>query len=221
MIAPEQVYVVGFVTDGGTGGFDWNVDRETAEGIRKVLATPDTDVTEVLTVVLPGDLDYPVGVTDFLSDNPEVWEPVPGSGRFVIAGMPDDEGRMTYWCQGDDFTVWGHLVTAVTFTAAEAGDGNAPTGLADGDNARWVPLQGHLGTVRKLYVDEEGGEGFAELGIPTDYACENHCLECGDHLNDGGYVEVPGEDYDRPDWATVGVHPTCLAERQRETAGAS
>lgn len=77
------VHLFGFVTDGGTGGFEWRWNREDAEKVRASMFGDrvDADVTEVREIgigVLALDAE---AITDMLSDQPDVWEPKLGEGR--------------------------------------------------------------------------------------------------------------------------------------------
>ncbi len=76
----EAIFLTGFVTDGGTGGFEWRVDRGEVEALRaKWIEEGDADVSTVREVARPeGDGE---AITKALDEQPELWEPRKGEGR--------------------------------------------------------------------------------------------------------------------------------------------
>lgn len=91
LIPADKVYVVGFVTDGDEGGYEWRLDRENAETIRSGwIAKGDADVSEVVEVATAdlGHRHYPKGIaawkraiTEALDERPDLWEPTHGQNR--------------------------------------------------------------------------------------------------------------------------------------------
>jgi hypothetical protein len=82
-----NIYVVGCVTDGGVGAFEWDYDRVRIDQVWELwLARQDADVSEVKAYSLD-DLGLaniaPSAdqVTGALSASPEMWEPLEGEGR--------------------------------------------------------------------------------------------------------------------------------------------
>jgi len=90
---PERVYVVGFVTDSGTGGFEWRYDRADADELfARWVAEGEQDVSDVQEVALaqllgaqPDATPDPDTVTAALNERPELWEPGEGQNRAVPA----------------------------------------------------------------------------------------------------------------------------------------
>ena len=87
-----RIFVVGFVTDSGTGGFEWDTDKARIVAYRdQLVADGDCDVSAVLDVTLEQlNLDGQhtnEAVTDALNQWP-VWEPAEGEGRTDTVATP-------------------------------------------------------------------------------------------------------------------------------------
>lgn len=78
-----KVFVVGFVTNGGTGGFEWRPERAAAESVRaQWVREGDADITEVKEIEVPPTcLGSREAITNWLDENSELWEPTYGEGR--------------------------------------------------------------------------------------------------------------------------------------------
>lgn len=79
MAEGKKVFVVGFVTAGGTGGFEWRTERAPAEAIRtQWLGEGDhDDVSKVREIEVP-DLPTRALITAWLDSVPDLWEPKEG-----------------------------------------------------------------------------------------------------------------------------------------------
>jgi len=64
--------------------------------------------------------------------------------------------------------------------------------------------------------DQSSDYDRADEGAATDFAVDNHCLECGDDIDDN-YVEVDGTPYGRPD-RTVALHAACARAIRRNSS---
>lgn len=89
------IYVAGFVTDGGTGGFEWRYDRSEVQALQSQwIADGDSDVSDVNEVTLDQlalDGNHTAeAVTDALNAYAEAWEPTHGQNRTTPA-PPRDE----------------------------------------------------------------------------------------------------------------------------------
>ena len=81
MSAGKTVFVVGFVTEGGVGGFEWRNERAPAESIRTqwLGEGASDDVSEVRAIeVPPEEGDTPGAITEYLDANADLWEPKEG-----------------------------------------------------------------------------------------------------------------------------------------------
>lgn len=80
-----EVLVVGFVTDGGTGGFEWRPekDRSELETFRAAwIKDGDSDVSALRKIEVP--VTTRKGITAYIDANAALWEPEPGEGRKPI-----------------------------------------------------------------------------------------------------------------------------------------
>lgn len=77
------VFIAGFVTDSGTGGFEWRTEREILVTAReRWIADEDADVSEIKEVRIPDGIGaYADAITAYLDECPEFWEPRKGEGR--------------------------------------------------------------------------------------------------------------------------------------------
>jgi hypothetical protein len=76
--ACATVYVVGFVTPGSSGGFDWRIGRQEVETIREHwLGVEGEEVSEVRAVEVPfaAPLNSIEDVTNWIEARHELWEP--------------------------------------------------------------------------------------------------------------------------------------------------
>lgn len=94
MSVTPTVFVVGFVTDGDTGGFEWRPERASAESVRQQwVREGDADITEVKAIEIPFELlGDRAAITDWLDNNSELWEPTYGEGRSTPC--PDCDGSL-------------------------------------------------------------------------------------------------------------------------------
>lgn len=79
----STIYVAGFVTDGGIGGFEWNSERAEVETIRaRWVDEGSADLSPIRAVEVPPEDGVSVeAVTIWLNANSELWEPEYGEGR--------------------------------------------------------------------------------------------------------------------------------------------
>ena len=88
------MYVCGFVSDGGVGGFEWRLDRAEIDRVRaEWLADGDSDVSDVKEITVdqlqlaPGDYATE-SITDAIDQWPELWEPTLGQNRTAPVPTP-------------------------------------------------------------------------------------------------------------------------------------
>ena len=78
----EAIFLAGFLTDAGTGGFEWRLNRAEVQAIHaRWVEEGDRDVSPVREVAAPVGLSNPDEVTKALDGCPELWEPRKGEGR--------------------------------------------------------------------------------------------------------------------------------------------
>ena len=88
MIADDsKLYVCGFVTDGGTGGFEWDLDRGKIVAFQQEwMGDGDCDVSDVQEITVSqlqlARGDYTAeAITDAVDAWAELWEPAEGQNR--------------------------------------------------------------------------------------------------------------------------------------------